>query len=500
MLERRHFTALRELVPELSPAQVWRYSLIALITVGMLILGTCSPQRNLAELLRQEGKLLVATYNSGTTYYEAAFGQTGFEYDVVRAFGDWLGVEIEIVIADGPRDALLKLQQGEAHMAAGLTVTPERRKQFRFGPPVHSITPQMVYRLGRKAVKSWDDIQSPIVVGLGSSHHERLAKLSEKNPDIPWETVDNMNSEGLLHEVAENNIAYTIADSHLVNIIARYRPELRVAFDTGDKEQLAWAFRHHPKYDFLHHQAIAFLHQFSNSGELAQIIDRHFSHTTRMGFVGAKIFAKQTESRLPKYRKWFEESGEEFDLDWRLLAAVGYQESHWNPHAVSPTGVRGLMMLTNATARLMKVNRLDPKQSIHGGAKYLRQLYERLPEEIEEPDRTWMTLASYNVGYGHILDVRKIAQDLGEDPNKWRVIRKHLPKLTQPRWFKRTRYGYARGYEPVTYVRNIRSYYDILVWKTSNDGEEMPEELIRPPDTGSEGPASQALDIETPVL
>ena len=123
-------------------------------------------------------------------------------------------------------------------------------------------------------------------------------------------------------------------------------------------------------------------------------------HLDRLNFVGAQTFMAHVDNRLPTYQTTFESYARETGLDWRLLAAIGYQESHWRANAVSPTGVRGLMMLTRTTANYIGVsNRLDPEQSIKGGALYFLRVLEKIPDRIPEPDRTWFALASYNVGY-----------------------------------------------------------------------------------------------------
>lgn len=487
----------------LRPAQQrMRWLNIGLLGLMLISLSTCSPAPSPLERIMNSGVLRVATYNSGTTYYEGSIGPTGFEYDLAKGFAEHLGVGLRIILADSPHDALRQLERGRADFAAGLTITPDRSRRFRFSIPVHKTQPELVYRLGRKKPKAWSDISTTIVVGEGSSHAERLERLANQSNDkqltVDWVSTNEMNSEGLLGEVAEGNIAYTIADSHLIDINMRYYSQLRVAFNVGAEEALGWAFPKRPSYDNLYNNSVAYLWDLKTNRTLYEIADRHFSTIGDKTYVGAAIFAKQAQTVLPKYRDAFEKYALINDFDWRLLAAVGYQESHWNPNAVSPTGVRGLMMLTNATARFVKVNRLDAIQSIKGGAKYLRYVKEQLPATIEEPDRTWFALASYNVGLGHILDVRRICEELGDDPDKWINVRKHLPKLTQPRWHRKTRYGYARGYEPVQYVRNIRSYYDILVWLTAQ--EEMPDPEMVPEPLPDVRPEQRPVDIESPIL
>jgi membrane-bound lytic murein transglycosylase F len=151
--------------------------------------------------------------------------------------------------------------------------------------------------------------------------------------------------------------------------------------------------------------------------------------------------------------------------DWRLLAAIGYQESKWDPTAVSPTGVKGLMMLTAETAQRLGVkDREDPRQSIFGGARYLQKMRETIPERVPEPDRTWLALAAYNLGYGHLEDGRILTQMHGKDPDSWQDVREHLPLLGQERWYMQVKRGYARGWEAVKFVDNVRGYLDILEW------------------------------------
>mgnify|MGYP002624872028 FL=1 len=174
-------------------------------------------------------------------------------------------------------------------------------------------------------------------------------------------------------------------------------------------------------------------------------------------------FIRRINTVLPKYKDQFKAAARKYDLDWMLLAAQAYQESHWRTNARSPTGVRGIMMLTMNTARELNVkSRLDPVQSIHGGARYFKQLHDRIPEEVQEPDRTWFALAAYNVGMGHIYDARALAQRLGNDPNTWVGLSEVLPLLSQKKYYRTLKHGYARGREPVIYVQRIRDYHDIL--------------------------------------
>jgi membrane-bound lytic murein transglycosylase F len=489
---------LRDLLLRTTPADWARLG--AGLALGLLV-GTCSPQVSLLEQVRASGTLKVATFNSGTTYYQTALGPTvgatGFEYDLAKLFAEELGVELEIVVVGNPQEAIEAVASGRAHLAAGLTRTPGRERQARFGPDVMTVTAELVYRVGRERPETLAEVDAPVQIPAGSSDMEKIAALKGAYPKLVLREVADIDSEGLLSQVAEGQVAFTVADSRLISINSRYYPQLRVAFVLGEPEVLAWAMPRDVDDGFLA-EVETFFQRIREDTELDRLVDRHFGYEDNEGYVGGQTFAKQAESVLPVYREIFERAGDEHGIDWRLLAAMGYQESHWNPGAVSPTGVRGLMMLTEATARFVGVNRLDPYQSILGGARYLKYIYGQLPASIPEPDRTWMALASYNQGWGAVLDARNITKLWGGDADRWVDVRKSLLLLTQSKWHRLTKYGYARGYEAVGYVNNIRSYYDILVWMTSGENLPPPEELSAPPAIREE--PSKALEIESPIL
>ena len=206
------------------------------------------------------------------------------------------------------------------------------------------------------------------------------------------------------------------------------------------------------------------------NGTLAAIQSRYDSESNDLDRVGMFQFMKQVRNRLPPLLPVFQEVATVHNLDWRLLAAIGYQESHWDPDAASVTGVRGIMMLTQRTATQLGVHdRLDPEQSIEGGARYFLRMRKRIPERVAEPDRSWMALAAYNMGWGHLEDARVLTQKQGGNPDRWEDVDERLPLLSQEKWYRQTRYGYARGYGGQQYVNNIRSYFDTLVWMDTRD-------------------------------
>jgi len=457
--------------------------LITVVLVALLLTGCTSKPRTLLEKIQKDGELVILTRNSPTTYYQGPQGPRGVEYELVKKFADSLGVRLRIIVPEHFDDIIPMLVRGEAHMAAaGLTVTDARSKLVRFASSYQTITQQLVYRMGEKRPKSIEDIISgQIEVIAGSSHVETLESLKRVHPDLKWQVSRKLDSEEILNLVLEQLIDYTIADSNELTLNQQYFPKLRVAFDMSEPQQLAWAFQYTAD-DSLVKSANVFIKQIRDSGILDQVLERFYSHADKLGFVGTRLYLRHTIKRLPKYQAMFEEAAQRYGLDWRLLAAIGYQESHWKPNAKSPTGVRGIMMLTQNTAKLLKIsNRLDPEQSIMGGARYLNMIRKKISVRIPEPDRTWMTLAAYNVGYGHLEDARILAQAEGKDADKWIEIKKILPRLSQKKWYKKTKYGYARGREPVMYVENIRSYYDLLVWSDEKDRSFKDTPAIRVP-------------------
>lgn len=444
-----------------------RLSLLLPAAAG-LMLATYSAPPTLLQQIVDRNELVVTTRHSPTTFYEGIHGPSGFEYDLARLFADYLGVELAIVSPASLNAILPMVADGRADMAAaGLAVTEDRRKLVRFGPAYDHISQQLVYRKGTPAPASLTDLAGDVIdVVSGSSHAERLRWLAAGHPEINWYENEDADIRELLKKVWKKEINFTVANSNEIRLNQRIYPELRVAFDVTDPLPLAWAFAK-GEDDSLVRVAEEFFALIEGNGQLEELRERYYGHVQDFDFVETRRFIRHVYQRLPSYKSSFVEAAQRFGLDWRLLAAIGYQESHWDPLAVSPTGVQGIMMLTRTTADEFGVaDRVDPHDSIQGGARYLSHIKRRLPQEIAEPDRTWFALAAYNMGLGHLEDARALTAKRGGDARKWMDVKETLPLLTQRHWHEQTRYGYARGKEALQYVENIRSYYDILLWRT----------------------------------
>jgi len=442
-----------------------------LLATGILLLfGGCVEKPSTLERIQEDGVLRVVTRNSPATYFQDRNGETGFEYELVKRFAEDLGVTLQIDTADNLDDLFARLGRpaGPVLAAAGLVTSKSRQLHARFSLPYLEVTPQIVYRNGqRRPTRPEDLLGKRILVLKGSSHADQLNTLKLEMPEMMnFEESDAVEVVDLLRMVDEGQIDLTLVDSNELAMNQVYFPNVRVAFDLGDARNLSWAVAP-GEDDSLLKEVNAFLARVKENGTLQRLKDRYYGHVDVLGYVGAYTFAQHLQQRLPRYEQHFRRAAQNYDVDWRLLAAIGYQESLWQPSATSKTGVRGIMMLTQNTAQAMGVaNRLDAKQSIGGGAKYFVLIRDSLPKSIEEPDRTWFALAAYNVGGAHLEDARKLAEAEGLNPNKWLDVKKMLPRLAQKQWYSKTRYGYARGGEPVHFVANIRRYYDILTWVT----------------------------------
>jgi len=423
------------------------------------------------EQVMQLGELRVVTRNTPTSYFVTPDGPAGPEYDLVRGFADDLGVKLVIKTVENVAEILPQLSEGNVHMAAaGLSMTESRLEYLSFGYPYNTVDMHLIYKLGSGKPRSIEEtVGRHIEVVAASSHSDMMEMLGAAYPELDWSENAAVEVVDLLEKVARGELDFTIADSTEFNIQRHFYPDLRIALDLDIADPIAWAFKKNDG-DSLLARADRYLIRADRSGFVAQVNDRYFGHTEKFDYVGTRAFIRHFASRLPRYRPTFEGAADNTGVDWRLIAAIGYQESHWRSHAVSPTGVRGIMMLTQATADYLDIeDRMDPTSSIHGGARFIARQIERIPDSVDEPDRTWMALAAYNVGFNHIKDARQIVAWQGGDPDTWLDLSQALPLLAKQKWYSRVPYGYARGWEPVLYVNNIRSYYNIIIWLTENE-------------------------------
>jgi len=412
----------------------------------------------------EKKELLVVTRNAPTTYYNLRDEETGFEFDMTQAFAKSLGVKVRYIEKDSIREVLEALQTGEAHLAAaGLTKTAKRQSRFLFGPTYQEVQQQVVCRHGGPNPKKITDlIGVELIVPVETSYAEKLTRLREQTKELAWKIDKATGTETLLENVWLKKIECTVADSHIAAMNRRYYPELIVRFDLTEPEALAWAMPQNATN--LKTKVDEWFSGFRDSGQLESLLEHYYGYIEVFDYVDTRKYVNRIYKLLPKYKTYFKNAATENKIDWTLLAAQSYQESHWRPNARSPTGVRGMMMLTLTTAKEVGVkSRLDPLQSINGGAKYLARLIKRIPQSVTGKERIWFALAAYNVGMGHVYDARTLARRLNKNPDVWHEVSEIFPLLTQKKYYKTLKYGYARGREPVRYVQRVRDYHNILL-------------------------------------
>ncbi len=445
------------------------------------MLGSCSVPPSLLEQIIASGEFRALTRNSPATFYYGTDEPRGIDYELAKGYAEHIGVELRMNVAERFWQIFPDVAAGNVHVgAAGLTVTAPRAEIVDFSPAYQTVRHKVIYRRGTPKPSGLRALlDGDLEILAGSAYVGILEGARQQFPQLSWLENREVDIKELVRRVAAGEIDYTIVDSNIFDLLQHSYPEAREAFAIGPETPVAWALQK-TNDTSLRESISAYFAELHATGELDAILDRYYFSTNKdFDYVGSRAFVRHFESRLPEYREHFVAAEQRTDVDWRLLAAMAYQESHWDAAAVSPTGVKGIMMLTSRTAEMLGVeDRTDPEQSIHGGAEYFVRVTKKIPERITVPDRTWFAVAAYNVGFWHLEDARIITEIQGGDPDSWQQVRERLPLLSEPNWFERVARGYARGHEPVMYVDNVRRYYDILRWMTAGENDKARQEEL----------------------
>ncbi|WP_169729496.1 membrane-bound lytic murein transglycosylase MltF [Azovibrio restrictus] len=409
-------------------------------------------------------ELVVLTHPGPLTYESGAEGEeaSGLEHDLVQLFAAELGVAVRFVVV--PRHEIReRLARHEGHLAAGW-LTPSPDTQFKYSNPYFTSTDVLVRHEAALPIRNLESLEGQTVVASkGSRQYRALQELQGKVPGLKIEAYPSETPLDLLEALARRQVEIVLVDRAILDMGLNFYPMLQPGLEIGAAHPIAWLFPADGNPEVFD-RAQAFIAKLTQSPTLTYLRDRYLGHLERLRQMDVVTFINRISALLPKYRAFFKQAQLETEIDWRLLAALSYQESHWDPLNTSPTGVRGMMMLTEETADRLKVsNRLDPRESILAGARYVNLLKSYIPESTPEPDRTWQALAAYNVGPGHFNAARTIAKQVGADPDSWFEMKKVLPLLSRPEYYSRLKSGRARGGEAVVMVENIRMFYDILL-------------------------------------
>ncbi|TEW52068.1 membrane-bound lytic murein transglycosylase MltF [Psychromonas algicola] len=463
--------------------------------ISLFLMAACNPLTQTTDLeeIQAKGSITMGTINGSLTYSYDGDTYSGLDYELGKKFAEYLQVELVVEEFDNLALLFTALENNEIDFAgSGLTLTPKRMEKYRSSPPYYTLTQKLVYHKGTYRPRKIEDVNAPVTVLKGSSHEENIIASLKEYPDLVIDVLDNEDQESLLQKVADKEVTFAIVDSTTLALKQRYYPSLAEAFTIYGEQPVAWLIRK-AQDDSLYSAMIEFMGNQHQEGLIAKIEEKYLGHIGDFDYVDTRIFVNRIKTKLPTYEKLFRKY-ETPEVSWQLLAALSYQESHWNRKARSPTGVRGLMMLTLDTAKFVGIkNRLNAEQSIKGGAKYLTQMIKRLPESIPQDEKVWFALAAYNIGLGHLLDARRITKMRGQNPDSWADMKENLPLLHQRKWYKKTRYGYSRGREALHYVNSIRQYLETLTWQIQ---EREKAEKIKAEELKAKQEAEKQAEIE----
>jgi membrane-bound lytic murein transglycosylase F len=441
---------------------------IGLLIASAAVLASCAPPPPTPERIQARRELRVGTLNLPTTYYLGAHGPEGLEYSLVSAFAAELGVSL--VIRTYPDEPALRgaLRAREIDLAAGQLTWQGDWTGDGVASVAYDYADQVIVsRRGPARPRSIADLAGrEVVVTEGSPQAAALESMQlPGGAPLVIRRIDPAAQGSTLDEILAGRGEATLVDARLFQHVRDAYPEIVRAFELDERRPVHWIV---PRgATALRARIDTFLATMRDSGRIEALAEATTPSDRRMLFENARVFRTRIYSTLPDLKPWFEEASAETGLDWRLLAALGYQESQWNPRAVSPQGAQGVMMLVPDTAASVGVRDVwNARENILGGARYLLEVRNKLPERIREPDRTWLALAAYNMGYGHLEDARVITQMRGGDPDRWIDVRRNLPLLEQEAWYLRAKRGYARGTETVQLVDRVQQFLNVLEWRT----------------------------------
>ncbi|MCL6584774.1 MAG: membrane-bound lytic murein transglycosylase MltF [bacterium] len=456
-----------KLLRRICPGPLKEISVI--LFLYLLVVTSCRPVPPAAQQAKQEsalsrikrtGVITLVTQSNNHCYYKYRGRPSGFEYELAKAFAQFLGVELRVQIVSNWEEMVRCL--GRTHfLAAKLTPSPSRQKVVDFSDGYLTVQRHIIVHKNNHTIRTINDLDGKTIhICKGSLSEECLDRLWQAGIRCTIEVHDEATVEELIGKVAQKKIDITIADSTIALLCRRYYPDIRIGFPIEKAQSLSWAVAKGERE--LVEEINRFFETIRANGLFYDIYARYYSDLEVFDYQDIKKYHQRLKTRLPKHKATIKEIAQRYGFDWRLIAAMVYQESHFDPESLDPNNDRGLMQLTSATAKEMGIeDRLDPQQNIKAGVKYLRYLYD-LYQQAPEPDRLLISLAAYNVGPKHIRDAQVLARRLNLDPWQWSSLKKTLPLLAEPRYYRQSKYGYCRGTRPVRYVRKIMIYYDIL--------------------------------------
>ncbi len=429
------------------------------------------------ERIQHSGKLVgLVDYNS-TNYFIYRGEPMGYQFELLKAFAEHLGVKLEIVTNNDLNESFKNLKKGEVDIIAiGLTVTKERSKIVDFSDPLAQTRQVLVQRKPEnwRKMETMDEIEEQlirnpidladktIVIQKMSSFKERLINLSNEIGDSIHIIEDDREVEQLITAVAEGEIDYTISDEHIALVNQRFNQDVDVSTAVSFPQNLAWGIRIGD--DDFKQELNSWLSEFKNSLTSRLLYDKYFNNPRTIYYARSE-YHTEGGGKISKYDEVIKEISSKYDMDWRFLSSLIYQESGFKQKAESWRGAYGLMQLMPATAEEYGIDSIStPSEQIEAGVKFLQWLDEQLQGVVTDyNERMKFVLAAYNVGLGHVWDARRLAIKYDKDPNVWtNNVDTFLLQKSDPAFYRDSvvRYGYCRGSEPYNFVIEILDRYE----------------------------------------
>lgn len=425
-------------------------------------ISSLSPTSQLAKI-KEEKMLRVGVLRSIIPQYANLHSNNidtaSFDTELAKYFSEYLGVKLVVINKNSMSELLATLSDHQVDLiVTGLNQFPDEDIRYVSTPPFYRTTQQLIYLKGNKKPKSLNNITQTIHIAADSPQIAMMNVLKKDYPHLKWQIIQNTTSEKLLRQLALRKIQYTIAENTTIYRLRRAYPKITTAFTVNNSHPIVWNLNQQTDKSLI--GAVRnFIYYSTRNGLVERLAAKYYDSISHFDYYDTVVFLSAINTILPNYRQFFETYAKQYNIDWHLLAAISYQESNWDPNATSMTGVRGMMMLTNDTAKALGIiNRLDPEQSIRGGTNYLRQLLNRLPKSIPNDEKIWFALAAYNMGYGHLLDARRLAEQNGDNKNIWVHVKKYLPLLSQKKYYSKLKYGKGKGYQAYDFVQSIQQY------------------------------------------
>ncbi len=422
-----------------------------------------SDTRYIADLpeLRERRRLRMITRNNAATYFLWRGELLGFEYELGKRFAETEKLRLEVVVAPSHADMIPMLLRGEGDLIAAYLVPTEARvaQGVTFTRPYHYASEVVIGRVDEEAVESLAGLAGrSIAVRRSSSywtHLEELIGAGELDVELIAAPPD-METQEIIDAVAAGRFDLTVADSHILDVELTWRDDIRSLLSIGEERPHGWAV--HPQNVELLAAMNAFFDKAYRGLFYNIRYQKYFENPRHAREEPAELLAP---GRLSPYDELVRAYAERYSFDWRLIVAQMYRESRFNPSARSWMGAVGLMQVLPRTAKEFGFEDLrNPETGIHAGIRYLDWVRDRFPRRLDPGERTWFALAGYNAGHGHVRDARRLARELGLDPDRWfDNVELAMLKLSEPEYAQRARHGYVRGSEPVQYVREIRERY-----------------------------------------